>query len=306
MNYASERQIYEALEQQTATSEVLKVISSSPAIFSLCLLQCWRTPPVFARPNSEMFTSGMVMHFTFLRRTTARLPSSSIGGGRLYGPHPNAPMGRMVATKRLVHVIDASAEGAYVEQREPGITAAVELGGVRTALYVPMLKESELIGVFTIFRQEVRPFTAKQIEIVQNFAAQAVIATENARLLNELRQRTRELTEFWSSKRAISEILEVISNSPTDSQPAFDAIVRSGLRLFPNGVVVISLPDGDHVKLAAIAGADADDREKLRARYPWGLSREYITSTAIMDARELDFADAREAPVKMVRGRVIF
>ena len=119
-----------------------------------------------------------------------------------------------------------------------------------------------------------RSFTDKQIELVTSFANQAVIAIENARLLAELRQRTDDLMELLEQQTATSEILEVISNSPTDSQPAFEAIVRSGLRLFPNAAVVISLPESDQVKLVAIAGADAEDRERLRARYPLPLSLE--------------------------------
>src|SRR5262249_42821192 len=149
---------------------------------------------------------------------------------------------------------------------------------------------------------EVQPFTDKQIELVKNFAAQAVIAIENTRLLNELRQRTDDLTESLEQQTATSEILEVISNSPTDTQPAFDAIVRSGLNLFPDSVVAISLPDRDLVKLAAIAGADKAGVEALRGRYPMPLSHEFITGTAILDRHEIDLADAQEPPKKLAVG----
>src|SRR5262249_31777509 len=159
-----------------------------------------------------------------------------------------------------------------------------------------------VVGSITIYRKEVHPFSEKQIALVQNFAAQAVIAIENARLLNELRQRTDDLSESLQQQTATSEILDVISNSPTDSQPAFEAIVPSGLRLFPDAAIMIALPDGDLVRSAAVADADPAGAEALRARTPLPLTREFITSAAILDRREVDLPDVREAPAELAVG----
>jgi two-component system, NtrC family, sensor kinase len=290
----------ESLEQQTATSEVLKVISSSPG----------ELEPVF---NAMLENAVRICEakfgimFSFNDGAFRALSSYGDPGGHSVGqPHvlsenPHNPLTRMAAAKETVHIADLTAERAYTE-RNPRVVRLVESAGARTLLDVPMLKDGGLIGAFVLYRQEVRPFTDKQIELIKNFAAQAVIAIENTRLLNELRQRTDDLSESLEQQTATSEILEVISNSPTDTQPAFDAIVRSGLKLFPDAVVAISLPDRDLVKLAAIGGADEAGLEALRGRYPMPLSHEFITGTAILDRCEIDLADAHEPPKELTVG----
>ena len=293
-------ELRESLEQQTATSEVLKVISSSPG----------ELEPVFSKmlENARRICEA---EFGILYRCegdTLRTvaihgaPQSFVEERRrnpIIRPNPDTTLGRALATKQPVQISDVLEELSNFDARAAQLP---KLAGARTVLAVPMLKDNELIGATIIFRREVRPFTDKQIELVKNFAAQAVIAIENARLLSELRQRTDDLTESLEQQTATSEILEVISNSPTDTQPAFDAIVRSGLMLFPDAVVAISLPDRDLVKLAAIGGADGAGLEALRGRYPMPLSHEFITGTAILDRREIDLADAHEPPKELTVG----
>jgi GAF domain-containing protein len=238
----------ESLKQQTATSEVLQVISSSPGELGLVFEAMLENA---ARVCDAKF--GMLFR---LDENAAIRPVASLGvpeqlmeffqhGPRQ--PSEDAPIMRVARTKQPAHIVDFATEPAYLK-RNPLAVACVEHFGVRTLLVVPMLKESEFIGAFAIYRQEVRPFTDKQIGLVKTFAAQAVIAIENTRLLNELRESLQQQT-------ATSEVLQVISSSPGELVPVFNSILANAKRICEAKFAHLLLYDGKVFRAAALEGA---------------------------------------------------
>ena len=167
------------------------------------------------------------------------------------------PVGRMVATKNIIHSVDISSERDYIERRNQSLVASVELGHIRSFLGVPLLKDNELIGSFHLSRQEVRPFTDKQIELIKNFAAQAVIAIENARLLNELRQSLEQQT-------ATSQVLQVISSSPGELEPAFATMLEKAVSICDAGFGNIYRAEGDGLRNVATHNTPAAFVEALK------------------------------------------
>src|SRR5262249_39072958 len=251
----------ESLQQQTATSEVLGVISSSPgeleSVFDALLSNATRI-------CEAKFGTLYLREDDVFRAAALHNAPPAYADMRKRGPvrpDPSTALSRMLKTKQAVHIPDIKADQAYVE-RNPLMITAVDLGGFRTMLCVPMRKENEVLGAINIYRQEVQPFTDKQIALVTNFAAQAVIAIENTRLLNELRESLQQQT-------ATADVLKVISRSTFDLKSVLDALVESAARLCRADRAAIRLARDGLFHHVASYGCSPEHQERMR-REPHG------------------------------------
>ena len=251
-------ELRESLQQQTATADVLKVISSSPG----------ELEPVF---NAMLANATRICEATFgnlflregpIFRAVARQSQKSHADILRRRPvidlrdNPGIPLDRVATTKQIVHIPDLRTDQSYIGKNEL-IIPLVEVVGIRTYLVVPMLKEGELIGAIGMYREEVRPFTDKQIELVQNFAAQAVIAIENTRLLRELRESLQQQT-------ATADVLKVISSSPGELEPVFEAMLASATQICSAEFGLLYRSEGDMFRTVSLFGAPPAFAEQRR------------------------------------------
>jgi GAF domain-containing protein len=289
---ARTRELSESLEQQTATSEVLKVISSSPGelepVFEAMLANATRICE--ATFGNLWLFEGNAAHavaFHGMQRFVDYIRGDPVID---FGEHPTIPLARVFRTKQVIHIPDLWTDESYIG-KDRAIVSLVETARARTVVGVPMLKDDELVGAIVIYRTEVRPFTDKQIELLTNFASQAVIAIENTRLLNELRESLQQQT-------ATADVLKVISSSVSDLKPVFEIIGQSAERLCDAEISAIAMVDGDVIRLASINGVTKEGVEAVRnAFYPMRPDAETVTARTIRSGTVCHVADVLDDPL---------
>jgi len=284
-------ELRESLQQQTATSEVLKIVASSTGglkpVFATILENatrlCGAEFSLLYLSEGDVFRTvslyGVPPAFAEQRRLNPILR-----------PSPGTALGRVFATKQMAYIPDVMAEPAY--QNDPLRRATfLDLAGARTVVCVPMLKDNQVVGAISIYRQEVRPFTEKQIELLENFAAQAVIAIENTRLLNELR-------ESLAQQTATADVLKAISSSLDDLTPVFETIGQRAEKLCDAEISLISMVDGDLIRLVSISGVTEKGVETVRqVYYPMRRSDETVAARAIRSGAICHVPDVLSDPL---------
>ena len=278
----------QALEQQTAASEVLRVIRASPGelelVFQAMLERAVRLCE--AKFGNIYRWDGEALHILASHNTPPAFAEAVRRSP--YRPYPNSPIGRMVANRTVAHINDVTAEEVYLAQRDPIAMSAVALGGIRTLLGVPLLNKGQMMGAFFLSRQEVRPFTEKQIALVQNFADQAVIAIENARLLNELRQSLKQQT-------ATADVLKVISRSTFDLQPVLDALVETAAKLCAADMASIATRDGEVYRVKANYALSPEWNALVRT-LSFRPGRDTVTGRTLLERQTVQIADITTDP----------
>jgi signal transduction histidine kinase len=282
----------EALEQQTATSEILGVISRSPTDIQ----------PVFdtiVRSSVKLCGATYGLVFRFDGDVVSLVAHHNVDQGALDAyqsmwprrPETNQLVGSTILQERVLHVHDVAAESRYT------LAAANKQAlGIRTFVGVPMLRDGKPIGVIGLYRDEIAPFSDRQIGLVKTFASQAVIAIENVRLFTEREARNRDLTEALEQQTATSEILRVISSSPTDVQPVFSAIAKNARRLCKSDSASVLRLDGTLIHLETVDNASEEGTEALRRAYPSPVNQRSAGGRAILTGRAVHIPDVLEDP----------
>jgi GAF domain-containing protein len=285
----------EALDQQTATAEVLQVINSSPGdlapVFDAMLEKAVRlceadTGHLFRFENGAFFrlaSRGVSEDFDELFPPDTPVPL-----------FPGSGRARMIETRSVVHIHDQREDEAY-RLGYPDQVRAVE-AGILTVLFVPLIKDGEFVGHFTMHRMEVKPFTDKQIALLQNFAAQAVIAMENARLITETREALEQQT-------ATAEVLQVINSSPGDLRPVFEAMVERAVRLCAADEALVRTFDGERLHLAAVHGTpgEAETLRQLGPAQPSGMYEFLARGQSVSHVADVRETDAYQRPLGRAR-----